>query len=243
MSSGRRWSRCCRCRGAKGRPRVDDRRVINGMLFKARTGVSWRDLPERYGPWKTVSTGSGAGHATAPRPAFPSRHPSGTPLPRDVRHQRTKAAQVAAASASPLRGFGGVARNPVPPVGSAENSADDRVDLPDRRSQQPRALVRLALGLLAVVVTFGLVFDIRLSVAAHAAPTKLRVEVLQHPRGHLPDRRRTEGRIDRAVDVALANVAFELVARCESTSASSRVCTLSAALYAALSVPFTDSVR
>ncbi|MCP2204760.1 putative transposase of IS4/5 family (DUF4096) [Lentzea flava] len=24
------------------------------MLFKARTGVSWRDLPERYGPWKTV---------------------------------------------------------------------------------------------------------------------------------------------------------------------------------------------
>jgi transposase len=33
---------------------VDDRRVINGMLFKAKTGVAWRDLPERYGPWKTV---------------------------------------------------------------------------------------------------------------------------------------------------------------------------------------------
>lgn len=40
--------------GANGRPRVDDRRVINGMSFKAKTGVSWRDLPERYGPWKTV---------------------------------------------------------------------------------------------------------------------------------------------------------------------------------------------
>jgi transposase len=40
--------------GAKGRPRVDDRRVINGMLFKAKVGVAWRDLPERYGPWKTV---------------------------------------------------------------------------------------------------------------------------------------------------------------------------------------------
>ncbi len=39
--------------GVKGRPRVDDRRVINGMLFKAKTGVAWRDLPERYGPWKT----------------------------------------------------------------------------------------------------------------------------------------------------------------------------------------------
>ncbi|GAA1315953.1 hypothetical protein GCM10009634_86870 [Saccharothrix xinjiangensis] len=40
--------------GVKGRPRVDDRRVVNGMLFKAKTGVAWRDLPERYGPWKTV---------------------------------------------------------------------------------------------------------------------------------------------------------------------------------------------
>jgi len=28
--------------------------VINGMLFKAKTGVAWRDLPQRYGPWKTV---------------------------------------------------------------------------------------------------------------------------------------------------------------------------------------------
>ena len=33
---------------------MDDRRVINGMLFKAKTGVAWRDLPERYGSWKTV---------------------------------------------------------------------------------------------------------------------------------------------------------------------------------------------
>jgi transposase len=30
------------------------RRVINGMLFKAKTGVAWRDLPGRYGPWQTV---------------------------------------------------------------------------------------------------------------------------------------------------------------------------------------------
>ena len=43
-----------RASGVKGRPRVDDRRVINGMLFKAKTGIAWRDLPERYGPWKTV---------------------------------------------------------------------------------------------------------------------------------------------------------------------------------------------
>ena len=33
---------------------MDDRRVINGMLYKCKTGIAWRDLPERYGPWTTV---------------------------------------------------------------------------------------------------------------------------------------------------------------------------------------------
>ncbi|SNS81195.1 Putative transposase of IS4/5 family [Actinomadura mexicana] len=28
--------------------------VINGVLFRVRTGVPWRDLPERFGPWETV---------------------------------------------------------------------------------------------------------------------------------------------------------------------------------------------
>ncbi|TXS54788.1 transposase, partial [Streptomyces sp. me109] len=43
-------------RAATGRPRVEDRQVINGMVYKIRTGISWRDLPDRYGPWKTVYT-------------------------------------------------------------------------------------------------------------------------------------------------------------------------------------------
>ncbi|MFE5191906.1 transposase [Streptomyces sp. NPDC056628] len=33
-----------------GQLRVADRQVINGMVYKIRTGISWRDLPERYGP-------------------------------------------------------------------------------------------------------------------------------------------------------------------------------------------------
>ncbi len=41
--------------GKRGRPRKDDRRVINGILWIVRTGAPWRDLPERYGSWKTVS--------------------------------------------------------------------------------------------------------------------------------------------------------------------------------------------
>ncbi|MFD4177130.1 transposase, partial [Streptomyces anulatus] len=30
------------------------RQVINGILFRQRTGVPWRDLPVRFGKWKTV---------------------------------------------------------------------------------------------------------------------------------------------------------------------------------------------
>lgn len=30
------------------------RRVINGILFRLRTGIPWRDLPPRFGRWKTV---------------------------------------------------------------------------------------------------------------------------------------------------------------------------------------------
>lgn len=32
----------------------DHRQVIDGVLYRTRTGVPWRDLPERFGPWKTV---------------------------------------------------------------------------------------------------------------------------------------------------------------------------------------------
>ncbi|WP_449342511.1 IS5 family transposase [Streptomyces aurantiogriseus] len=32
----------------------DHRQVVNGILHRVRTGVQWRDLPERFGPWKTV---------------------------------------------------------------------------------------------------------------------------------------------------------------------------------------------
>jgi transposase len=32
----------------------DHRQLINAILWKLRTGAPWRDLPERYGPWKTA---------------------------------------------------------------------------------------------------------------------------------------------------------------------------------------------
>ena len=39
--------------GRRGRPWADHRKVIDGILWKLRTGAPWRDLPERYGPWQT----------------------------------------------------------------------------------------------------------------------------------------------------------------------------------------------
>lgn len=38
----------------RGRPRRADRLLIEGMLWIARTGAPWRDLPARFGPWQTV---------------------------------------------------------------------------------------------------------------------------------------------------------------------------------------------
>ena len=38
---------------SRGVPRVDDRRVINGILWRLRTGAPWADIPARYGPYTT----------------------------------------------------------------------------------------------------------------------------------------------------------------------------------------------
>jgi len=38
----------------RGKARVDDRRVVNGIFYVLRTHCPWRDLPERYGPRMTV---------------------------------------------------------------------------------------------------------------------------------------------------------------------------------------------
>ena len=37
-----------------GKPRVDDRRVLSGIVFVNRNGLRWRDAPGAYGPHKTL---------------------------------------------------------------------------------------------------------------------------------------------------------------------------------------------
>nr|WP_244927285.1 IS5 family transposase [Microbacterium sediminis] len=41
--------------GRRGHPFGDDRRVVEGIAYRFRTGIPWRDLPrEQFGPWQTV---------------------------------------------------------------------------------------------------------------------------------------------------------------------------------------------
>ena len=42
--------------GKKGKPCKDNRNMLNAMIWLARSGAPWRDLPERYGSWKSVYT-------------------------------------------------------------------------------------------------------------------------------------------------------------------------------------------
>ena len=40
--------------GKQGRPKKSNRTILNGIVWIARSGAPWRDLPERYGAWQTV---------------------------------------------------------------------------------------------------------------------------------------------------------------------------------------------
>ncbi|WP_457092852.1 transposase, partial [Microvirga sp. P5_D2] len=39
---------------AHGVPRVDDRRVVSGIVYVIRNGLQWKDAPKAYGPHKTL---------------------------------------------------------------------------------------------------------------------------------------------------------------------------------------------
>ena len=41
-------------KGAMGRPRSPYRPLVEGAIYRLRTGMAWRDLPREFGPWQTV---------------------------------------------------------------------------------------------------------------------------------------------------------------------------------------------
>ncbi|MER6031817.1 IS5 family transposase [Streptomyces sp. NPDC001851] len=53
------WARLAPClprnAGKTGRPFADHRRITEGIIYRYRTGIPWRDLPrQEFGPWQTV---------------------------------------------------------------------------------------------------------------------------------------------------------------------------------------------
>jgi len=48
-------------RGRRGAHRVDDRRVISGIMHMLRSGARWRDCPPEYGPYTAITTALIAG--------------------------------------------------------------------------------------------------------------------------------------------------------------------------------------
>jgi transposase len=40
--------------GQRGRPFRDHRQVVEGIIYRFRAGIPWRDLPASFGPWQTV---------------------------------------------------------------------------------------------------------------------------------------------------------------------------------------------
>ena len=55
LLSERRWRRIAPYFPlAHGVPRVDDRRVVSGIVYVIRNGLQWKDAPKDYGPHKTL---------------------------------------------------------------------------------------------------------------------------------------------------------------------------------------------
>jgi transposase len=50
----------------RGVPRVNDRRVLNGIFWVLRSGAPWRDLPDNFGrtPLATIASCAGDGRAS-----------------------------------------------------------------------------------------------------------------------------------------------------------------------------------
>ena len=44
---------------------ADNRLFVEAVLYRYRTGIPWRDLPERFGDWRNVHSGSAVGQSLA----------------------------------------------------------------------------------------------------------------------------------------------------------------------------------
>ena len=135
----------------RSRPWCDHRQVVEGIVFRYRTGVAWRDLPERFGPWQTV---------------WKRHHRFATDgtwdmLLRVIQSEADAAGRVDwsvsvdssivrahqhSATARPCSGRQGLllARDPRPPASPRDRQRDPRTRRPEGPAQAPRLTRRTA---------------------------------------------------------------------------------------------------
>ncbi len=93
--------------GRRGKQWKDHRTVVNGILWKLRTGAPWRDLPERYGSWQTCYDRFVLGDATG----------RGTGSWPERRRRPTRWARLSGRSASTALLPGRISTRPAPAAG------------------------------------------------------------------------------------------------------------------------------
>ena len=72
-------------KGQPGKPRVDDRVVISGILHVLKTGCRWRDVPADYEPPTTIYNATIAGRSVASGRGSTRGWPRLAPFPRTCR--------------------------------------------------------------------------------------------------------------------------------------------------------------
>ena len=113
-----------------GVPRVDDRRVLSGIIFVIQNGLRWRDAPHAAPP--------PAHPAAAPAPAPPQAAPRPTRNPRDAAPTAPRSSETphAAGDAPAAPATPPAATAPAPPTCRAESSATGQRPKASRRAQQ-----------------------------------------------------------------------------------------------------------
>ena len=130
-----------------GRPRVDDRRVLSGIVFVNRNGLRWRDAPSEYGPHKTL-------YNRWKRWGERSRRRDHPRIAGARRPQATAVRAVPTASAARWPSAAGTARRPVSsqPSTMRENGSPPRwrASSIDQRGRPTPATSRRPEGALAI---------------------------------------------------------------------------------------------
>lgn len=73
-----------------GKPRVDDRRVLSGVIFINRNGLRWCDAPRDHGPPKTPYNRWKRWRDKGTRSCIPGRKSRGKPIKHDKRRYKRR---------------------------------------------------------------------------------------------------------------------------------------------------------